>query len=137
MILDCSFAVLLNFANFEIFAISVLQCFAKFRKSCFASFANTSFARFRKYFFSQFVVCFARFARFCKYEFRKVSQFSVSQEFASRFYVSQVLHGFRNDVVFTIQNHWVRVLVRTRGGACTTAGTPWSMSSMEPRPEQH
>ena len=84
------------FSTFAIFATSVSQCFAKFRKMCFASFANTSFARFRKYFFSQFYACFARFARFGKYEFRKVTQFSVSQEFANRFFVSQVSQGFCN-----------------------------------------
>ena len=43
-----------TFAIFAIFAISVSQCFAKFRKSCFASFANASFARFRKCLFRSF-----------------------------------------------------------------------------------
>ena len=46
--------------------------------------------------FSQFYGCFARFASFRKYEVRKVSHFSVSQEFANRFFVSQVLQGFCN-----------------------------------------
>ena len=81
------------FATFATFTISVSHCFAMFSKSCFASFANEVSQillfsvfrlfhvlqvlqmRFRKYICSQFFVCFARVARFHKYEFHKVSQF--------------------------------------------------------------
>ena len=94
-ILQC-YSIFATFAIFGFFAIKVSQCFAKFRKSCFASFANASFARFCKYFFSQFYVCFARFARFRRYKSRKVSRFSVSQEFANKFIVSQASQVFRN-----------------------------------------
>ena len=103
MILDPShsLAVQLNFRNFR-----------KFRNKCFAVFRHVSqimFRKFRKYEFRnvsqilllQLYICFASFARFRKYEFRKlkVSQFSVSKEFASRFFVTQVSQGYRN-------RHW-------------------------------
>ena len=46
--------------------------------------------------FSQFYVCFGRFARFRKYEFRKVLQISVSQVLVNRFSVTHFSQGFRN-----------------------------------------
>ena len=73
----------LNFRNFRNFAISVSQCFAKFRKSCFA--VLRLFLKIRKV--SQIRV----FASFHKYKFRKVSQIGFSFR-----KVSQVSQGFRN-----------------------------------------
>ena len=73
----------LNFRNFRNFAISVSQCFAKFRKSCFA--VLRLFLKIRKV--SQIRV----FASFHKYKFRKVSQIGFSFR-----KVSQVLQGFRD-----------------------------------------
>ena len=73
----------LNFRNFRNFAISVSQCFAKFRKSCFA--VLRLFLKIRKV--SQIRV----FASFHKYKFRKVSQIGFSFR-----KVSQVSQGFCN-----------------------------------------
>ena len=85
------------FATFATLAISVSQCFAKFRKSCFASFANTNFARFRFRSFtlvshthnSQVSQGLADVA-LANASFRKLSQIQVSQGFANGFFVSQV-----------------------------------------------
>ena len=52
-----------------------------------------------------------RFVRFRKYEFRKISQFLVSQEFANRFFVSHVSQGFRNGQFAAGAEHCERSLV--------------------------
>ena len=86
--------------TFTIFAISVLQCFAKFCKQCFASFVNTSFARFRKYFFRSFT--FVSPIEGCKVSQTRVSLFLQgftilsSQEFSNKFFVSLVSQGVCN-----------------------------------------
>ena len=56
----------------------------------FRKFCKYEFRKVSQTLFFAVYVCFARFARFRKFEFRKVSQFSVSQEFANRFFVSQL-----------------------------------------------
>ena len=80
-------SVPLNFRNFR-----------NFRNSCFAVCCQVLQIVLRKVsqilFFAVFVRFAATFTRFRKYEF--VRFLSVSQEFANRFFVSQILQGFRN-----------------------------------------
>ena len=93
----------LNFRNFRNFAISVSQCFAKFRKSCFA--VLRLFLKIRKV--SQIRV----FASFHKYKFRKVSQIGFSFR-----KVSQVLQGFRNQQFADVQHAvWASICALASG----------------------
>ena len=62
-----------------------------FRKFCKYEFRTGKVSQMLS---SQFYVCFARFARFRKYVFRKISQIQFSQGFACRVFVSQVQQGF-------------------------------------------
>ena len=93
MILDYSFEVLHNFRNSE-FRNFCNKCFAVSRHVSQIMFSQImikyEFGKVSQIFLLQFYICFARLVRFRKYEFHKVSQSSVSQAFANRFFVSQV-----------------------------------------------
>ena len=93
------------FTTLAIFPSSVSQCFAKFLQIMFSKFCKYKFRRNK---FRRNLYCFARFHKYFLCSFTVVSQgsqgftnmsfaslqFSVSQEFANRFFVSQVSQGF-------------------------------------------
>ena len=78
--LSDSFAVLLNFRNFRDFCNKRFAVFRQVSQIVFRKFRKYEFRKVSQMLISQFYVCFARFARFLKYEF---SQAFANTSFAS------------------------------------------------------